>query len=494
MARGAPERNHRRRGGVRSRTHLALAGLFLALVLATHAMLIAVPPGEAEMALFLPAVEDGLVWGSRAPVLTAYLAGVRQAAGPSPQVRRAAMLTLAGLAMYLFFLLAVELCGSLPGMPAAYSALLLLVSPLIYIQSLLAHPELPAMAALAAALLWFLRERHPWGAGAAVVAAFSLPAGAWVGLALGAVLARERRWRRAAPYLVAGAAGAAYWWQFGGGEGTAGLSNAILHLARQLYFLFVGHGHWIMAIGVAVAWREGFFGRRRWRVTWLATAGFILIQMWPGRGVPERGFLPVLPVLYAACVAGLFVLPGSRRWLGYGALAVLLAAGNFVNPFFWPFAYENNLSFAEDARLRARTARWLQENAAGESVATAGALALALKDPRWGYVEQPQRVFTLPDFGEDAIALAADAAPGVFVLYSHEWDPPGNLLRRREFAWAAGRFLGVRNPLDPARIEPDLGLRRSAFLREGAQWAEIYTRRRADRPPAGAEADSAATR
>lgn len=418
--------------------------------------------------------------GAPSPVLALWTGLAWRSGGGRIWPLRLAMLLLAALVLAFAFLLAVELCGSLPGLPAVYALLLVAASPLFHIQSLLAHPELPATAALLAALYLFLRERHPWGAALSALAAFSLPAAAWAPLALGVWLAREKRYRCAIPYLVVAAASALFWISRAAPPGP-GVSAAAFHTARLPYFLFVGNGHWIALLGLIAAWREGLFQRRRWSIVLLAGAGIALLQILPGRMQPERSLLPVLPLLYIAATAGLFVLPAARRWLAYGGLAALLLAGHFINPLLWPFPYENNVSFAEDARLRARMARWLETHAPREGVVTAGALAIALQDPRWGYVQRAFPVLVLPGFDQACLEVAAASGAGVFVLYSAEWDPPANLLRRREFAWAANRFLGLRTPLDPESIEKELGLRRAAFLREGRQWAEIYTR---DGPPA----------
>lgn len=476
----APRRQRRNPLGWPIRAGLAFTALLFAL--ATHAALVTMPPAAAEMETFLPAVHRvaaGVqpLWKAPSPALTAYLAGVWRLTGPSLPAARCAMLLAAGLALYFAFLLGVELCGSTPGMPALFAVFLLALSPIFYIQSVLIHPETLAAVALLAALYWFLCEHHPWGAAASAVAALTLPAGAWVGLALGGVLASERRWRRAAPYLLVSLAAALLWWNHPNpAPQSAGLFASVFHVGRLLYHLLIGHGHWIAVLAIVAAWRAGVLNRRRWRTTSLLAAGWVLIQVWPGRALPERALLPILPILFVAATASLFAMPARRRWLGYSALAALLLAGHFVNPFLWPFPYENNLMVVSDARLRTRVAQWLEQNYPRAGVATSGPLALALTDSRWGFVQRPLTVLRLQAFDEEDLTLAMQANPDIFVFYSLDWDPPANLLRRREFAWVASRILGIRSPLDPQAIEDGLGLRRTAFLREGQQWAEIYTR------------------
>lgn len=470
----------RRRSGVRWSTRLGLAAISLICTFAVHATLITLPAGDAEMREFLPAAagaseQPGSAMRAPSPALAVWTGAAWRLSSGRIWAVRTAMLAMSAVALVLSFLLAVELCGSLPGLPAVYASLLLFLSPLFYIQSLLAHPELPAMAALLAALYLFLRERHPWGVAAAAVCAFTVAAGTWVPLSLGGWLAAEKRYRRAAPYLAAGAAAAAFWLSRAG-DFQAGISASVFHAGRLAYFLFVGHGHWIALLGLLAAWRMGLLDRRRWRIALLAGAGFVILQAMPGRMLPERSLMPVLPLLYTAAAAGLFALPAGRRWLGYSALAGLLAAGHFVNPLLWPFPYENNLALAEDARLRARMAGWLQAHSPRAEIVTAGPLAAALQDTRWGYVNQALPVLALAGFDQAGLDQAAGAGAEVFVYYTAEWDPPANLLRRREFAWVAARFLGARTPLDPEAIETRLGLKRAAFLREGRLWAEIYTR------------------
>ncbi len=73
---------------------------------------------------------------------------------------RMAMLLIAALGLFFVFQLGIELCRSLPAVPALLAPALLLFSPLFYTQSMLAQLDMPAMVLTALALILFLRRRY----------------------------------------------------------------------------------------------------------------------------------------------------------------------------------------------------------------------------------------------------------------------------------------------------------------------------------------------
>ena len=90
-------------------THLGLAVLCLGLVVAGHATLIVLPPGEAEMVRFLPDVARGPFGGAESPALTVWLSGIETLGGEAMWAKRVGMLFVGALVLYLTFLLGVEL-------------------------------------------------------------------------------------------------------------------------------------------------------------------------------------------------------------------------------------------------------------------------------------------------------------------------------------------------------------------------------------------------
>ena len=94
------------------------------------------------------------------PGVMAYLALVWRVFGFSILATRLAMLAAAAVAVWLTFLLAIELCRGVGGAPAFSAVPLLMVSPLFYTQAMMAQLDMPAMLFTVRALLLFLRGRY----------------------------------------------------------------------------------------------------------------------------------------------------------------------------------------------------------------------------------------------------------------------------------------------------------------------------------------------
>src|ERR1019366_5159140 len=120
----------------------------------------------------------------------------------------------------------------------------------------------------------------------------------------------------------------------------------LLALARRIYFLFIGTGHFIGTLALIWAIRRMPLLRDR---PWRIAGSFVLAQMLVvsalGGAVLERYTLPALPIVYIAFATSLRALMPRMRHLALGALLLCLAAGNFINPLY-PFPFENNLAFA----------------------------------------------------------------------------------------------------------------------------------------------------
>ena len=151
--------------GARWNTHFLVCGALALLVFALHAPYFGLPYFWDELGQFVPAALDLLHDGSlvphsavpnaHPPGVMAYLALIWRIFGYSIPATRAAMLLLGGLAVFVTYLLALELCPD-AGRPAAWIAiLLLLLDPLFYTQSMLAQLDMPAMLFTLVALLLF---------------------------------------------------------------------------------------------------------------------------------------------------------------------------------------------------------------------------------------------------------------------------------------------------------------------------------------------------
>lgn len=480
------------------RTHLLFLALFLAAVLGTHFAYFDLPLFWDELGFFVPAAKDLFQQGawiptstapnSHPPAVMAYLAAVWSVTGFSIPAGRAAMLVLAGLGVYLAFLLAVRLCRETPRAPAIPAAGFLLASPLFFAQAMLMQLDMPAMVVTLGALLLFLERRYLASALVCCLlvlvkeTSVSLPAvfGLWL-------LVREKRPREAL-YFVLPLAPLALWFfalyrTTGHWFGDSAYSDynlayalhpvrVIVALQRRFYYLFVESFHWIGAVGLALAWvRTRVFQTREWEVTaWAAGAHIVTVSVLGGATL-ERYLMPVLPLLYIAFAAALATLSGWRAVASQTALTLGLIGSLFLNPLH-PFPYENNLALVDFVELHKSAASYLERNFPNVSVATAWPLTDALKNPEFGYVEIPFEVIETSNFHAASIAALPPKAR-VLVLYSRNWEPergPQNVPWIRRFLERYYGFEAARLGLDAAYR---LGFRPVMHFERRGQWIEI---------------------
>ena len=455
-----------------------------------------------EVGQFIPATWDLYREGSivphsatpnvHPPGVMAWIALVWKIFWPSVAVTRLAMLALASLTLLAAFLLAVELSGTTPGMPAFFAVLALGTAPVFFTQSLLAQLDLPATLFTCLAFWLFLRERHRDAVLACCALVMVKETGVLLPLVLMVWLAREKRLRRASFYLIPVALLGAWLLVLYSTTGNV-LGNPefaqynarsafrISHVGysffRRVYFLFIDNFHWVGTAALYATWRAGFFERRRWRIAVTFCGGHILLVSFLGGAVLERYMIPVLPFFYVAAVLGLFSLKAALKWAGYGAIIGGLVVGIFVNPLFWPFPYENNLAVADFTALHARAAEWLETNAPKRIIATAWPLSAVLTRPELGYVSSKLPVLEIPDFSGARVASLPAGAVDVFVLYSRDWDPPLNLLRTRAGGFLGRNFLSYSAPVTAEQVQSTFKMQPAAVFRQGGQWVEIYARR-----------------
>ena len=201
-------------------TSLFFFVVFAGIILALHLPYLRLPYFWDEMGQFVPAAMDIVRDGAwiphsvtpnvHPPSVMAYVALVWSVAGRSILATRVAMLVIAALGLLFVFQLGVELCRSLPPVPALLAPVLLLFSPLFYTQSMLAQLDMPAMVLTALALILFLRRRYAAAACVCTLLVLVKETGiVAAGLFLLWLLIRERRLRQAcyflAPFLALGA-------------------------------------------------------------------------------------------------------------------------------------------------------------------------------------------------------------------------------------------------------------------------------------------------
>ncbi len=497
----------RRARRVRPDTYLFFLACFALIVFATHLPHLDLPLYWDEAGYFAPAARDlhlrGL-WIPRSavpnvhpPGLMLYLAGVWSLLGYSVEATRAAMLLVSAAAMLVVFLLAIELCRGLRGAPAIGAVLLMLVSPLVYMQGMLAQLDLPAMLLTCWALLCFLQGRFL----AAALVSTALVLVKETGAAAPAVFAfwlwRQGKLRQAL-YFLAPVAALGGWLLllavktghlFGNTEFTDYNVFFALHplrigaaLLRRLYYLLLGNFHW--AGWLAVWWaarRQRIFAQPSWKVAGTLAVAQVAVVSLLGGAVLERYLLPVLPLMYIAMAAAWTT--SSSRWmrLSQGVVMAGLLACLFVNPPY-PFPYENNLAAVDFVRLHESAAQFLEEQCAGRTITTAWPLSAALRRPEYGYVSRRLAVREIADFSASRVRALEAAKVDVFVLYSREWDPPVNLWNFRWFRAVRHRFYGWEPPVSPREVEARFQLREVARWSRRGQWIAVYVRRAGARP------------
>jgi len=502
MPDATPEKVRKRpRRRIRLSTYLKFFAFFIVSVYVLHFGLLRMPYYWDEVGQFVPAAWDILSAGQliptsatpniHPPAVMAWVALAWKIFTPSLLVARCAMLLIGALLLMAAFLLSIELCGSVPGLPAFFATLALALSPLVFTQSLLVQLDLPAAALTCLVLYLFFAERHWPAVLVASLLVLTKETGVLLPLVLGVWLFSEKRFRRAASYL-APVAVLGVWlfylhsrtgsW-FGNSEfgrynllWTLRLSHIGFSLVRRFYFLFIGNFHWIGTLAILAGMSAGLFRRRRWAVAATFALLHILMVSVLGGAVLERYMLPVLPIFYAAALVGFSAYGVNRRWLSYAALVAGLVAGLFINPLFWPFPYENNLAIQTFTRLQARTAQTLETRYAGARVATIWPLTAQLSNPRLGYVGSPFQVTELPSLSAASVAALDPKSYDILVRFSRDWDPEHNLLRNRAFRWAARQTLGFEDPVSGDELESTFKLRLTHLFQEQGQWVEIYVR------------------
>jgi len=479
-------------------TYLFFFVTFALIVFLTHAPYLDLPFSWDELGRFIPAALDlfarGL-WvphspapGIHPPGLAAYLATSWHAFGYSIPVTRLAMLLVASACAFTAFLLAIQLCRQIGGTPAFSAVLLLLVSPLFYIQALLAHPDLPATLFTLWALLLFLRNRFVASALVSVLLVLVNGSGLVVPAVLGCWLAIEGK-RKWAAWFVLPALALAAWLlvlsRFAGNplgpvESVPFNLLASLHpgrigfaLLRRAHYLFLENFHWVGWIAIAAAWRRSrIFRNRPWRIAATLTLAHVLAVSLFGGATLERHLMPVLPLVYIAMAAAWSAAPS--HWMRLGQLALM---AGLLFSLFWnsPFPYpvENNLALVDFVRLQQSAGAFLERNYSDRTVTTAWPLSSALSRPEYGYVNRPIAVREIDGFGAASVAALDPGSVGLFVLYSRQretaWDP-----HRIPFVRGLLRRLyGYEPQVPPLEIERRLRLAPVARWQQRDQWLVI---------------------
>jgi hypothetical protein len=493
----------------------------LVAYLALHYPLLDLPYFWDEAGYYIPAALDffhrSLLIPKRTlptghtPFVPVYLAAAWKVFGCSPITTRTAMLLLAFLALVALYALARQIVSR---EVAAWSCLLLALSPLFFVQSTLAHLDLAAGVFTLLATITLLRSRYTWFAIAASLAVLSketavvlLPV-AWLLLGFRAKVGRTRPARAAwlwtafplLPFLawtVNYHHATGYW--TGNSEylrynlySTLSPARFLLTLLRRLYELFVGGFNWVVVLAAIVgsgqarkgsgpmrsdATLEPFAARREFYL--LAgglSAAYLLLLSLVGGAVLPRYLLPVVPFIYLISAISIWRLRKPiARLVFISALACFVCAW-FLNPPY-PFPFEDNLAYADFIRLHQQAADFLERLPGEPRILTAWPATDELAHPVLGYIPKPLRVVAVAGFTESDFRPVAPDSFDLLYFYSRKWEPHDNWVER--FPVAKGlqqRYFDYAPQIADSELIRQFGLRLIAHFEGRGQWVRIYSR------------------
>ena len=479
---------------------LIFFALFTAPLIALHLHLLTLPFFWDEHGQFIPTALDLLRSGAwvahstvpnvHPPGVEAYLVLWYKLFGFSIPVTRIAMLLLAGAGLLLTFLLAIELSVGSEGAPAFLPPLFLFVSPLFFMQSMMAQLDMPAMVFTLLALLLFLKNHFVACSVACVLLVLVKETGLVVPAIFGIVLLSRRDWKRVFLFLPSALA-LALWllvlrFKTGFWLGDPGFAHYnvgyALHpvrlafsFVRRIYYLFFAEFRWIGTVVLFLTARKlQIFRTRAWQITLAVSAAtFILVSVLGGAEL-ERYLLPVLPVFYIAVSIGLMSLPKWSRTAATVALTVGLAANLFWNPPY-PFPYENNYAMVDFVRLQQAAAAYTQQVLPGRTILTAWPYSSALRSADFGFVDHKLNVIQTDDFHRASIQAVPRDRYDALIVYTRAWVPQNGVMNLPLVKRFLSRFYEWEPEITPVDCD-ELGLVSAASWQSGGQEITVYIR------------------
>ncbi|HET7100560.1 MAG TPA: glycosyltransferase family 39 protein, partial [Terriglobia bacterium] len=327
------------------------------------------------------------------PLLSICLALAWRLAGYAPLVTRLTMVAFAAATLVALYALGRTMASR---ETAFWACILLGLSPLFFAQSTLALLDLPAAFTTTLAVWALLRRRMGWFAVAASLAVltketaivivpvavvfvwlFRTPPGKSTWLWLATPVVTLGAWAAYYHHLTGYWAGGATYLQYNL-YSTLEPGRIAASLLRRLYQVFIAGFNWLLVAAALLGYRrvkaaqardaaegtagsaEPFTGLRREFFFLAAGLGVIYIVMLSlvGGAVLTRYLLPMFPCFFLALVLLVDSLPRPVMRAAFMLVAVAFVASWFINPSY-PFAYENNLSYADFIRLHQQAAEWL---------------------------------------------------------------------------------------------------------------------------------------
>ena len=292
-------------------------------------------------------------------------------------------------------------CPTLHGGWVLAPAVLLLIDPLFYMQSMMAQLDMPAMLFTRAGAVAVFQDRHKSAAFASTALVLTKETGAILPrfsasrCCCRSAAQEIRRLLSAAPFFALASWFLVLWRTTGQLFGDAGFTHynlvyslnpvrATLTLIRRrlLSVLRRTCGGWdarhlsrpgaSRLMFLTRPWKiTGYFSPRH-RATWSAC--------WEARNWSAICF-PCSPLLYIAMVAAFFAFEARWRIAGVAAVGAGLLAGCSINPPF-PVPYENNLAMVDFVQLQRAAARFIEQDIRADHLHRLAAYAGA---PRSGF-------------------------------------------------------------------------------------------------------------
>jgi 4-amino-4-deoxy-L-arabinose transferase-like glycosyltransferase len=513
---------------VRLSAVLGFLGVFVAL-LALHYPLLRLPYFWDEGGYYIPAALDFYNSGrlipistlptGHPPLVTVYLALVWHLFGFSPLLTRLAMTLVAAANVTALYVLGRRVASR---EVAAWSALLLALSPLFFAQSSLAHLDLAAGLFTTLAAFFLLQERLWMFALTASLAVLSKETAA-VLLPVAWVFAWYRvRARRATPLLpkrclplavpLLPLLAWAFYYHHATGFWTGNAEylqynlystlnpfRAFYTMLRRLYELLIGGFNWLLVLGAGLGiwWRARTTAKTPAQPTepprglthelYLLAAGlcvvYVLMLSVVGGAVLPRYLLPVFPLFYLVAVLFVSELPGGIARAVCAAVAVCFVWAWFINPP-CPFPFEDNLSYRDFVLLHQQAAQFLEgrrnlqpPGTRAPRVLTAWPASDELSHPYLGYVQEPLRVVSVQGFTPRDFAGVTPESFDLLYLYSLKWQPRNNLLVRfPQLAKLQERYFDYAPPVEDQVLVARFDLKLLRQFERRGQWVRIYSK------------------
>ncbi|MCA1632560.1 MAG: glycosyltransferase family 39 protein [Acidobacteria bacterium] len=198
-------------------------------------------------------------------------------------------------------------------------------------------------------------------------------------------------------------------------ESTLNLARTLEALWRRLAHVTAHMELWVLTLSALAAMllrplRDAEGERRRIEVPVQLLFGALLLAhvvalSVVGGAILARYMLPVLPLVVIICVSTLW--RRVRLW----ALVIALVCGAFayrsVNNPPYSFPWEENLAYRDFILLHKDAAHVLSDKYPESRVLTAWPATDELKNPYFGYLERPLKVFPVENFKREALEQAA---------------------------------------------------------------------------------------